>query len=83
MCLAIPGQLTSIQGDDPMLRTGKVSFGGSLREVSLACVPDAKVGDYLLVHVGMAIQIVDEAEAKEVFRYLDQIEAAGGERGER
>ncbi len=65
-----------------MLRTGKVSFGGSLREVSLACVPEAKVGDYLLVHVGMAIQIVDEAEAREVFSYLEQIEAAGGEGGE-
>jgi hydrogenase expression/formation protein HypC len=77
MCLAIPGKLTSIQGDDPMLRTGKVSFGGSLREVSLACVPDAKVGDYLLVHVGLAIQIVDEAQAQEVFTYLAQIEAAG------
>lgn len=79
MCLAIPGKLTSIQGEDPMLRIGKVSFGGSLREVSLACVPDAKVGDYLLVHVGMAIQIVDEAEAQEVFTYLAQIEAAAGE----
>jgi len=60
-----------------MLRTGKVSFGGSLREVSLACVPEAKVGDYLLVHVGLAIQIVDEAEARQVFTYLEQIEAAG------
>jgi len=77
MCLAIPGKLLSMEGEDPMLRTGKVSFGGSIREVNLACVPEAKLGDYLLVHVGMAIEIVDEDHAQEVFSYLNLIEAAG------
>ncbi len=77
MCLAIPGKLISIQGENPLERTGKVSFGGSLRDVSLMCVPEARVGDYLLVHVGVAIQVMDEAEAQEVFSYLEQIEAAG------
>ncbi len=82
MCLAIPGKLLSIEGEDPMLRTGKVSFGGSVREVNLACVPEAKIGDYLLVHVGMAIEIVDEAHAQEVFSYLSLMEGAAQE-GER
>jgi hydrogenase expression/formation protein HypC len=81
MCLAIPGKLVSIAGEDPLQRMGKVSFGGSLRDVSLMCVPEAKAGDYLLVHVGVAIQIVDEAEAHEVFSYLDQIAAAGERQG--
>jgi hydrogenase expression/formation protein HypC len=83
MCLAIPGKLLSVEGEDPMLRMGKVSFGGSVREVNLSCVPEAKIGDYLLVHVGMAIQIVDEAEAQETFSYLALIEAAGQAEAER
>ena len=70
MCLAVPGKILDVAGDDPFLRTGRVSFGGVVKPVSLACVPDAKVGDYVLVHVGMALSIVDEAEAQEVFRYL-------------
>ncbi len=83
MCLAIPGKLLSIEGEDPMLRTGKVSFGGSVREVNLACVPEAKLGDYLLVHVGMAIEIVDEAHAQEVFSYLNLMEGASQPEAER
>jgi len=71
MCLAVPGKVLDVTGDDPFLRTGRVSFGGVVKAVSLACVPDAKVGDYVLVHVGMALSIVDEAEAQEVFRYLE------------
>ncbi len=74
MCLAVPGKITSISGDDPLLRTGKVDFGGILKEVSLAYVPDAKLGDYVIVHVGFAISQVDEAEAKQVFEYLRQME---------
>jgi len=74
MCLAIPGKLLSIAGDDPLTRTGKVSFGGVLKEVNLACVPEAKVDDYLIVHVGFAISIVDEAEANSVFDYLRQMD---------
>jgi len=73
MCLAVPGQVTVIQGDDPLTRTGKVNFGGISKDVCLAYVPEAKPGDYVLVHVGFALQIVDEAEAQEVFRYLDRM----------
>ncbi len=76
MCLAVPGQIVSIAGDEPFTRTGKVSFGGILKDVSLACVPEAKVGDYAIVHVGMAISIVDEAEANLTLEYLRQIDLA-------
>jgi hydrogenase expression/formation protein HypC len=54
MCLAVPGQILSIQGED-LERTGKVSFGGVVKEVNLACVPEARVGDYVVVHVGFAL----------------------------
>lgn len=74
MCLAIPGQILSIEGDDPFSRTGKVSFGGIVKEVNLAYVPEAKVGDYVIVHVGFAISVVDEQEALEVFEYLRQMD---------
>ncbi|GAB4130616.1 MAG: HypC/HybG/HupF family hydrogenase formation chaperone [Acidobacteriota bacterium] len=73
MCLAIPGKLVSVEGEDPLSRTGKVSFGGTLREVSLACVPEARVGDFVMVHVGMAISVVDEQEAQEVLSLLSQL----------
>jgi len=74
MCLAIPGKVTSISGDDPLLRAGKVDFGGVLREVSLAYVPEVKVGDYVIVHVGFALSRVDEAEAQQVFEYLREMD---------
>jgi hydrogenase expression/formation protein HypC len=74
MCLAIPGKVTSISGDDPLMRSGKVDFGGVLREVSLAYVPEVKVGDYVIVHVGFALSRVDEAEANQVFEYLREMQ---------
>ena len=74
MCLAVPGKILSISGDDPLSRQGKVSFGGVSREVSLAFVPEANVGDYVIVHVGFALSKVDEQEAQEVFEYLRQNE---------
>ena len=73
MCLAVPGRIESIVEGDPLLRAGKVNFGGVLKEVSLAYVPEAKVGDYVVVHVGFALSIVDEAEAQKVFEYLRQM----------
>ncbi len=73
MCLAVPGKIESIEGTDPVFRTGKVNFGGIIKLVNLAYVPEAKIGDYVLVHVGFAISTVDEAEAMEVFEYLRQI----------
>ena len=74
MCLAIPGKLTSIDSQvGDTFRTGKVSFGGIQRDVNLMMIPDAKVGDYVLVHVGVAISIVDEEEAKLTFKYLKEM----------
>ncbi len=73
MCLAVPGKILSIDGADPVFRTGKVSFGGIVKQINLAYVPEAKVDDYVLVHVGFAISVVDEAEAQEVFEYLRKI----------
>ncbi len=73
MCLAVPGKIVSIQGDDPLLRTGRVDFSGIVKQVNLAYVPDARVGDYVLVHVGFAINTIDEAEAHQVFDYLREM----------
>ncbi len=72
MCLAIPGKVLSIEGVE-MLRSARVDFGGIVREVNLAYVPEANVGDYVIVHVGFAISKVDEAEAKQVFALLEQM----------
>jgi len=72
MCLAVPGKILSVTGED-VLRSGTVSFGGIQKQVSLAYVPEAKTGDYVIVHVGFAISIVDENEAKQTFEYLKQM----------
>jgi hydrogenase expression/formation protein HypC len=74
MCLAIPGKVLSIAGDDPLSRTGRVSFGGIVKEVNLAYTPEAGVGDYVIVHVGFAISTLDEAEAHRVFDYLREMD---------
>jgi len=73
MCLAVPGKIISISGDDPLLRSGRVNFGGIIKEVNLGYTPEANVGDYVLVHVGFAISTVDEAEAEQVFEYLREM----------
>ena len=74
MCLAIPGKILSITNQlDETFRFGKVSFGGIVKEVNLCMVTDANIGDYVLVHVGVAISIVDEEEAHRTFSYLKQI----------
>jgi hydrogenase expression/formation protein HypC len=72
MCLAVPGKILSIQGED-FARSARVSFGGIVKEVSLAYVPEAKVGEYAIVHVGFAISLVDEDEALRTFEYLKQM----------
>jgi hydrogenase expression/formation protein HypC len=77
MCLAIPGKIESISGDDPLSRMGKINFGGIFKEACLAYVPEAKVGDYVIVHVGFALSRVDEDEAHKVFEYLKQMEELG------
>ena len=78
MCLAVPGKVLSIAGDEPLTRTGQVSFGGIVKEVNLAYTPEAGIGDYVIVHVGFAISTLDESEAHQVFDYLQQM----GELGE-
>jgi hydrogenase expression/formation protein HypC len=71
MCLAIPGKILSITNQlDETFRFGKVSFGGINKEVNLCMVPEANIGDYVLVHVGVAMSVVDEEEAQKVFSYL-------------
>ncbi|HXF05962.1 MAG TPA: HypC/HybG/HupF family hydrogenase formation chaperone [Blastocatellia bacterium] len=74
MCLGVPGKIISISGDDPLTRMGKVSFGGIIKDVCLAYVPEAQVGDYVIVHVGFAISRLDEQEAQQVFEYLRQMD---------
>ncbi len=74
MCLAVPGKIISIEGTDPLFRCGRVNFGGIVKQINLAYVPEAKIGDYVLVHVGFAISTIDEAEARQVFEYLRKME---------
>ncbi len=74
MCLSIPGKLIEIVAElDPTFRIGKVDFDGIKKEVNLVMTPEAKVGDYVLVHVGAAISIIDEKEAKETFDLIKQM----------
>jgi hydrogenase expression/formation protein HypC len=77
MCLAVPGKILSIAGADLLFRTGRVSFGGIVKEVNLAYTPEAGIGDYVIVHVGFAISTLDEAEAHRVFDYLRQMDELG------
>jgi len=72
MCLAIPGKIVSLSGAE-MEKYGRVSFGGITKEVSLALVPEAAEGDYVLVHAGYAISVIDEEEAQRTLEYLDEI----------
>jgi hydrogenase expression/formation protein HypC len=74
MCLAIPGKIVSITSQlDETFRRGNVSFGGIIKEVNLCMLPEAGIGDYVLVHVGVAISLIDEEEAEKTFSYLQQI----------
>jgi hydrogenase expression/formation protein HypC len=74
MCLAVPGKILNIIEDEPMTRMGRVSFGGIIKAVNLAYVPEAGVGDYVIVHVGFAISTLDQQEADRVFEYLRQMD---------
>jgi len=73
MCLAVPGKVLSITGAEEEFRMGRVSFGGIVKEVNLSYVPEARVGDYVVVHVGFALSVLDEAEAAQTFEYLKQV----------
>jgi len=67
----------SLSGDDPLTRMGRIDFSGVVKPASLAFVPDVKIGDYVIVHVGFALSRVDEAEAQKVFEYLKQMDELG------
>ena len=72
MCLAIPGKVISVEQSDG-LRSGRIQFGGIIRQASLDFVPEAEVGDYVMVHVGYAISRVDEAEAQRTYELLEEM----------
>ena len=73
MCLAVPGKILEINKNNELDCWGKVSFAGVKKDVNLSYVPEANIGDYVIVHVGFAISVLDEEEAKETFKYLKQI----------
>lgn len=74
MCLAIPGKITAIRPEvDPLLRMASVSFNGIVKDINLSMTPEAKIGDYVLVHVGVAIGVIDEEEALLTSHYLAQM----------
>lgn len=78
MCLAIPGKIINISGDDPLTRMGNINFSGIKKEISLAYLPEAKIDDYVIVHAGFAISIIDEEDAKEslkAFQEMGDLEA--------
>ena len=80
MCLAIPGKIVSIEpSTNPIFRIGKISFDGVLRDINLAAVPEAKVGEYVLVHVGMALSVIDEVEALKTLEYFKEIDELNNE----
>lgn len=74
MCLGVPGKVVEVQESPVGVTMGKVSFAGVVKQVCLAYVPDVEVGEYVVVHVGFAISRIDEAEAREVFRFLEEME---------
>jgi len=75
MCLAVPGRIVSVLDEEGAeLRRATVDFGGIRKEVSLAFTPEAALGDYVLVHVGFALSVVDEAEAQKIFETLREME---------
>ncbi len=74
MCLGIPGKVIDIQSNTAGITMGKVDFGGIVKEICLAYVPDVKIGEYVIAHAGFAINTLDEKEALEVFETLKQMD---------
>jgi len=74
MCLAVPGRVTEWSERESPFRSARVEFGGVRREVSMECVPQAEVGDYVLVHAGIAISRIDAEEAERVLDILRQLD---------
>ena len=75
MCLGVPGKVVEFMEDSPLGMTmARVSFGGIIKEVCLAYVPEVEVGDYVIVHAGFALNVIDEEEAMEVFAMLKEMQ---------
>ncbi len=72
MCLAVPGKILSIQGED-LMRSGRINFSGVIKEVNLAYLPEAQIGDYAIIHAGVAIATVDPEEAEQTLQDLQQM----------
>jgi len=87
MCLGVPGKVVEVTRTELGLTSGKVDFGGVIKDVNLSYTPEVEPGQYVVVHVGFSISTLDEQEAQEVFRYLDEIggldEIGDASRGER
>jgi len=81
MCLGIPGKIIEVYEANG-LKMGKIDFGGVVRETCLAYVPEAEVGDYTIVHVGFALNIIDEDEAQKTLALLDEIGLLAEELGD-
>lgn len=73
MCLAVPGRVLSVEGEDPAFRQGRVDFSGIRKCINFAYTPEVKVGDYVLVHVGFALQVIDEAEAQRSLATFEEL----------
>jgi hydrogenase expression/formation protein HypC len=78
MCLGIPGKITEIY-ETSGLKMGKIDFGGVTREACLEYIPDAKIGDYTIIHVGFALNIISEEEAQETLKLISDIANVGDE----
>ena len=83
MCLGVPGEVIELDTESSELPTALVEFAGIRRRVCIACVPDAKPGEYVIVHAGIAISRVDEAEAERVLSYLNEIGESDGWQADR
>ena len=73
MCLAVPGKIISIDDSEPLLRMGRVSFGRLIKQVSLAYVVEAQIDDYVIVHAGFALSVIDREEAEQTLNYIQQL----------
>lgn len=73
MCLGIPGRVEEILCEEPLVRSAKISFGGITKEINVAYVPEAGVGDYVIVHAGFAITQINQEEAQRIFQYLSEL----------
>jgi hydrogenase expression/formation protein HypC len=73
MCLSVPGKVLTIETDEPFARRARIDFGGVVREANLSLLPEAGIGDWVLVHAGIGISMIDEAAAADTFAYLREI----------